>query len=209
MATTFRKPQAPARTPKALATSSPWPLVIHTRPALDLTENQFLALCQLNRDLQIERTAAGDWSIMPPVVASSGRGEADIIALLWAWAKRDGTGTVFSASTGFCQPNGAVRAPDTSWVLNSRLERFSTREWEQFLPLCPDFVLELRSPSDRLADLQKKMREYVANGARLGWLLDPRRRRVYVYRPHAAMERLDHPDKVSGDPVLPGFELDL
>jgi Uma2 family endonuclease len=202
MATAVRKSKAPIE-------HSPWPLVIRIRPALTLTEDQFLALCQLNRDLQIERTAEGDWSIMPPVVGSSGRGEASVIGQLWGWAQRDGTGTVFSSAAGFRLPNGAVRAPDASWVLTRRLEPFSASDWERFLPLCPDFVVELRSPSDRLADLQAKMAEYVASGTRLGWLLDSERRHVYVYRPGAAVERLNHPEKVSGEPVLPGFELDL
>ena len=196
---------------KAAADTSPWPLVLRVRPVLNLSEDQFLALCQLNRDLQIERTAAGDWSIMTPVGGSSSRGEAGRIVFIVTShaAERDTTGTVFSSSGGFRLPNGAVRSPDASWVLNSRLEAFSSREWEQFLPLCPDFVVELRSPSDRLADLQAKMAEYLTNGARLGWLLDPETRRVFVYCPDAEVERLDNPTQVAGDPVLPGFVLEL
>jgi Uma2 family endonuclease len=196
------------RKSKAPADPYPWPLIIRTRPVLALTEDQFLELCQLNRDLQIERTPDGDWSIMPPEAGSSGRGEARIIMRLGVWAERDGTGTVFSSSAGFRLPNGAVRSPDASWVLNSRLEPFSAQEWARFLPLCPDFVLELRSPSDRLANLQAKMAEYLANGARLGWLLDPEPRHVYVYRPNAEVARLENPPKLTGESVLPGFELD-
>ncbi|HZR99118.1 MAG TPA: Uma2 family endonuclease [Chloroflexota bacterium] len=201
--------KAATRKAKAPPEAYPWPLILRVRPALDVTEEQFLALCQLNDALWIERTAEGDWSIMPPVGGTSGRGEASIIARLWVWAERDGTGTVFSPSTGFRLPNGAVRAPDASWLPNSRLEQLSAQEWERFLPLCPDFVLELRSPSDRLEALQAKMAEYIANGARLGWLLDPEARQVYVYRPDAPVQRLDNPQTLAGDPVLPGFALDL
>jgi len=202
MSTTIRKSKAPPDT-------YPWPLILHVRPALDLTEEQFFALCQLNRDLRIERTAEGDWSVMTPVAGSSGRGEARIIMRLGIWAERDGTGQVFSSSTGFRLPNGAVRSPDASWVWNSRLAPLSAGDWQRFLPLCPDFVLELRSPSDRLEVLQAKMVEYVANGARLGWLLDPEARQVYVYRPEASVDRLDQPERLAGDPVFPGFVLDL
>lgn len=200
---------ASKRKRKASADPFPWPLVLRVRPALDLTDDQFLKVCALNRELWIERTAEGEWHILPPAGGESGRRSADITAQLGNWAKRDGTGTVFGCSAGFRLPNGAVRAPDASWVADARLASFSAREWKRFLPLCPDFVLELRSPWDQLAYLQAKMAEYMANGARLGWLLDPRPRRVYVYRPGAAMERLDRPETVSGDPVLPGFELDL
>ncbi|HEY7064389.1 MAG TPA: Uma2 family endonuclease [Chloroflexota bacterium] len=204
MATVVRKRKA-----KAPKESYPWPLVLHVRPALDLSEDQFFELCQLNRDLQIERTAEGDWNIMTPVAGSGGDREAEITMQFRLWAKRDGTGKAFSPSTGFRLPNGAVRAPDASWVPNARLDQLSPQDWDRFLPLCPDFVLELRSPSDRLELQQAKMAEYIANGARLGWLIDPGPRHVYVYRPDAEVERLDNPETVSGEPVLPGFVLDL
>jgi Uma2 family endonuclease len=189
--------------------SYPWPLVLQTRPAFDLTEDQFFEFCQLNRDLLIERTAEGEWLIMTPVGCDTGDREAEITMQFRQWAKRDGTGTAFSPSTGFRLPNGAMRSPDAAWIPNSRLAQFSSAQRQRFLPACPDFVLELRSPSDRLADLQAKMAEYIANGARLGWLLDPEPRHVYVYRPNAEVERLDNPEELSGDPVLPGFVLDL
>lgn len=185
------------------------PLVLRTRPALDLTEDQFFALCQLNRDLRIERNAEGEWLIMPPAGGGTGRREAEIIFQLAQWAKRDRTGLVYSPSTGFRLANTAVRAPDAAWVLRSRLDAIPAEQQEKFLPLCPDFVLELRSPTDRLADVQAKMVEYLANGARLGWLIDPEHRHVYVYRPDAPVARLDRPETVAGDPVLPGFVLDL
>jgi len=115
----------------------------------------------------------------------------------------------FCSSTGFKLPNRAMRSPDVSWVRNERLEAFSDEEWEKFLPLCPDFVLELRSPSDPLQVVQKKMEEYMRNGARLGWLLDPARKQVHLYRPRARPQVLERPERVSGEPVLKRFALDV
>ncbi len=184
-------------------------LLLRVRPALEVTEDQFFALCQLNCDLRIERTAKGEWVIMPPTGGGTGRRNADITIQLGLWAKRDGTGVTFDSSTGFRLPDGAVLSPDAAWMPATRLAQIRPEDYEKFIPACPDFVLELRSPSDRLSDVQDKMAAYLANGARLGWLVDPVRRRVYVYRPDAPMERLEHPDTVSGEPVLPGFVLDL
>ncbi len=185
------------------------PLVLRTRLALDLSEEQFFELCQLNRDLRIERSAEGDWLIMAPVGGEASEQEAEITRQLGNWARRDGSGATFSSSGGFRLPNGAIRSPDAAWMLRSRLDPIPPAQRRQFIPACPDFVLELRSLSDRLADLQAKMQEYLANGARLGWLLDPAAHRVYVYRPGAPVERVDAPDSISGDPILPGFVLDL
>jgi Uma2 family endonuclease len=185
------------------------PLVLRLRPAVELTEDQFFALCQLNRDLLIERSAAGEMIIMAPAGWETGERELEIARQLGNWARADGSGVATSSAGGYRLPNGAVRAPDAAWTLRSRLAGIPAEQRQRFLPLCPDFVLELRSPTDRLPDLQAKMEEYLANGARLGWLLDPEARQVYVYRPHAAVARLDQPATVSGDPVLPGFALDL
>jgi Uma2 family endonuclease len=185
------------------------PLVLRTRPVLDLTEDQFFAFCQLNGDLQIERNAEGDLEIMAPAGWQSGVRNAEITLQLALWAKRDGSGVVTDSSGGYRLPNTAVRGPDAAWILRSRLDAIPAAERAKFLPLCPDFVLELCSPTDRLAVVQAKMEEYLANGARLGWLLDPEHRRVYVYRPDAPVARLDRPETVAGDPVLPGFVLDL
>ena len=204
MSTAVRKHKA-----KPPEDSYPWPLVLHTRPAFDLSEDQFFEFCQLNRDLRIERTAEGEWLIMTPVGCDTGDREAEITMQVRQWAKRDGTGTAFSPSTGFRLPNGAMRSPDAAWMPNSRLAQFSAAERQRFIAACPDFVLELRSPSDRLAVTRAKLVEYMANGARLGWLLDPGPRRVYVYRPNEPVQRLDKPEEVSGDPELPGFVLDL
>jgi Uma2 family endonuclease len=125
------------------------------------------------------------------------------------WAKHDGEGVAFDSSTGFVLPNGAIRSPDVSWVRRNRLATLTPEQKQRFLPLCPDFALELRSASDRLSDLQDKMEEYIANGARLGWLLVPQTRSVYVYRPGRTSQHMQEITPLSGDPELPGFVLDL
>jgi Uma2 family endonuclease len=192
-----------------IAAESPPPLTLRLRPAIELTEEQFFQFCQLNRDLRIERTATGEVVVMAPAGSSTGARNFDICGQLYVWCQRDGSGIAFDSSTGYTLPNGAVRSPDASWVLRERWERLSPAQQAGFAPLCPDFVVELRSPSDRLRDVQAKMREYVENGARLGWLIDPTEGRAYVYRPGAAVQRRSRPTRLSGDPVLPGFVLDL
>jgi Uma2 family endonuclease len=127
---------------------------------------------------------------------------------LGIWAERNGTGVVFDCNTGFRLPDGATRSPDAGGILKSRLDRFSIAEREKFLPLCPDFVIELKSPMDRLEELKNKLSEYLDNGASRP-LLNPEARQVLVYRPARVVEVLDHPEAVSGDPELPGFVLDL
>lgn len=194
---------------KALTRVENSPLALHLRPAVELNDEQLFPFCRLNQDLRIERTAAGDLEIMPPVGGGSSNRNAAITAQLWAWAREDGTGVVTDSSGGFILPNGAMRAPDAAWVRRSRLGTLTADQKERFLPLCPGFVIELRSPSDRLAGLREKLREYIDNGALLGWQIDTADRRVYVYRPHARVERLDQSDSLSGEPELPGFILDL
>ncbi len=184
-------------------------IVLRVRPALDVTEDQFFALCQLNRDLRMERTAKGEWVIMPPTGGETGAQSMSIGYQLMGWSLRDGSGVAFDSSTGFRLPDGAVLSPDAAWMPRARYEAMPIELRRKFIPACPDFALELRSPSDRLSVVQDKMAAYMSNGARLGWLVDPLRRRVYVYRPDAPVERLDHPASVAGDPVLPGFVLDL
>ncbi len=185
------------------------PVVLHLPTTLDMTQDQFFEFCQANRDLRIERTAEGDLLIMPPVGGETSHRNAGLTAEFFTWARRDGSGLVFDSSGGFKLPNGATRAPDVAWVERSRWEALSPEERSKFAPLCPDFVLELRSPSDDLGTLRRKMEEYSANGARLGWLIDPASRRVHVYQADGAVEILEDPASVSGEPTLPGFELDL
>ncbi len=186
------------------------PLVVKMPSSVvEMDDDQFFEFCQVNEELQIERTAEGNILIMAPAGSESGQSEIEIGAQLVNWAKRDGTGIAFGSSAGFTLPNRAMRSPDASWVQKSRVKRFSREVRRKFLPLCPDFVIELKSPTDRLARLKRKMAEYIANGARLGWLVDPDTRQVLVYRPGRAVEVLNHPESVSGDPELPGFVLDL
>lgn len=185
------------------------PLVLRMRHPTKLTDDQFIAFCQQNGDLRIERTAEGDLIIMSPTMDDTGIKESELNRQLAIWSEQDGTGRTFSPSAGFKLPNGATRSPDAAWVSRSRLAALPPAKRPRFIPLCPDFVVELRSSTDRLSPLKNKMKEYMANGAQLGWLLDPRQRRVYVYRPGVPEERLDDPATLAGDPLLPGLLLDV
>ena len=182
---------------------------IHLKPAIELTEDQFFALCQLNRDLRLERNAEGDIIVMPPTGGETGNRNAEITGQLVIWTKQDGIGAAFDSSTGFKLPNGADRSPDAAWVQKSRIAVLTQEEKQKFLPLCPDFVIELLSPSDELEEVKAKMDEYIENGARLGWLLEPRSRRVYVYRPGESVIVIENTGQISGEPELPGFVLNL
>jgi len=184
------------------------PLVLRMRAPLEMDDEQFFVFCQQNSHLRIERTAEGDLVIMSPVGGETGHRESELNFQVELWARVDRTGVTFSPSTGFTLLNRARRSPDTAWVLRERLTGLRPQQKQRFLPLCPDFVAELVSPSDSLPALQKKMQEYIDNGSRLGWLIDPENRHVYVYRPDTPVERLEDPATVPGDPVLPAFELD-
>src|SRR5215208_7218321 len=166
-----------------------WPLVLRLRPIIELSDDQLTALCALNRELRIERNAQGELLLMPPAGFETSGENAQLTAQLVVWANRDGTGIATDSSGGFRLPNGAMRAPNAAWISRTRLAAIPPEEREKFLPLCPDFVIELRSPSDSLRDLQAKMEEWIANGAQLGWLLDPEPRQLYIYRPDQPAER--------------------
>jgi Uma2 family endonuclease len=185
------------------------PVVLHTRPALEMDEEQFFEFCQLNREWRIERSAEGDLEIMPPTGGETGNRNFELTTDVGVWARHDSSGVGFDSSTGFVLPNGAIRSPDASWVKRERLANFTVEQKQRFLPLCPDFLIELRSPSDPLVPIEAKMLEYMENGARLGWLIDPVEKKVYVYKPGEPVEVLNKPDRLSGDPVLPGFVLGL
>jgi Uma2 family endonuclease len=182
---------------------------VRLRPVIELTDDQLFELCQINPELWIERTAEGDLVIMPPEGWETGNRSMTLGTLLTQWAWQDGTGVTSGSSAGFILPNGAMRAPDAAWVLHSRLAALTPEQKQKFLPLCPDFVVEIRSPTDRLSTVEAKMQEYIDNGARLGWLIDPTSRVVYVYRPNQPVERLENPTTISGEPVLRGFVLNL
>ena len=184
--------------------------VIHFGPSLrKLNDREFFEFCQLNRDLRIERTSEGDVMVMPPTGSKTGSRNFSLAVQFGAWVEKDGTGKGFDSSSGFKLPNRATRSPDLSWIRNERWEALSQNEQEVFAPICPDFVVELRSPSDRINYVQAKLREYIDNGAQLGWLIDPIEEKVYIYRPHVEVESLDRPLTVSGEPLLRGFVLDL
>ena len=182
---------------------------VRIRPLGLFSDDQFYEFCRLNSDLDIERTADGDLLIMAPASFRTSHLNLRIIVQLGRWVERDGTGVATGSSGGFVLPNSAVRAPDAAWIRRDRLTTVPQEQQERFLPLCPDFVIELRSPTDTLRRAQAKMSEYLENGLRLGWLIDPLARRVYVYRPGVDVQVLDDPDGVDGAPVLPGFRLDL
>jgi Uma2 family endonuclease len=198
--------------PESLAPEplTPEPLVVYLGDLLrKITDSEFFRFCQLNRKLRIERTSNGEIIVMPPAGGDSGRTNFTLAVLLGNWVAEDGTGIGFDSSTGFTLPNGAVRSPDAAWVKRDRWETLLQEQREEFPPLCPDFVAEIRSRTDSLRTLQAKMREYIANGARLGWLIDPIDKKVYVFSPTDEVTCLENPKTVSGDPVLPGFVLEL
>ncbi len=185
------------------------PLVLKLSPLIELTEWQFAEFCSLNSDLRIELTSTGELEIMSPAFSETGGKEGEILGQLWDWSKGDGSGRAFGPSAGFTLPNGAIREPDASWISRTRLQSLTPEQRSGFYNICPDFVIELRSDSDHLSVLQSKMREYIANGARLGWLIDPQTRSVHAYRPDRDVEIAENPQTISADPTLPGFTLDL
>jgi len=183
--------------------------VLQFSPSLEMNDEQFFEFCQANRDVRIERNKEGEIIIMPPTGWETGNKNAEIIIQLGNWAKRDGHGKSADSSAGYQMPNGAIMSPDASWILNQRLETVSPAKRRKFLPLAPDFVIELRSHSDSLQKLKEKMQEYIENGVSLGWLIDPTERKIYVYAPNKEDEVLENPSKISGEPLLKGFTLNL
>lgn len=175
---------------------------------LELSDEQFYHLCQGNRDLRLERTATGKLIIMPPTGWGTGNRNLRLGQRLGNWADEDGTGMVFDSSTGFRLPNGAIRSPDVAWVRQARLTALNP-DPNQFLPLCPDFVIELRSANDSLSSLQIKMQEYLAQGLQLGWLINPQDQQVEIYRPEQEVEVLQTPEFLRGETVLPNLCLSL
>jgi Uma2 family endonuclease len=184
-------------------------LTLQFPSSTQLSDDQFYELCLANRDLRIERTAHGELILMPPTGGETSRRNVSIIVQLGMWNDRLGLGEVFDSSGGFKLPNGADRAPDASWVSLARWNALTPEQKEKFPPICPDFVIELRSASDRLSILQAKMQEYIDNGARLGWLINRKEQTVEIYRPNQPTEVLQNPAVLSGESVLPEFELKL
>jgi Uma2 family endonuclease len=185
------------------------PVVLRLKPVIQLTDDQLFELCQLNGDWRIEYTAQGELIVMPPTGGETSNRNMEITFQLQSWTRQDQTGVAFDSSGGFKLPNGAMRSPDAAWVRRSRLAVLTRDQKQKFLPLCPDFVIELRSPTDNLKALQDKMQEYMDNGAQLGWLIDALTRRVHLYQPQRQPEIIEAPSIVSADPLLPGFALNL
>ena len=191
------------------------PIDLHVPPSFIvdvhsvLTGEDFDQLVRDNPELRMELTATRELILRPPTGSKTGLLNSELNRQFGNWAKANHSGVVFDSSTLFVLPNGARRSPDVSWVKRERWDALTEEEQQGFAPLCPDFVIELRSRSDNLPPLEAKMLEYVANGAQMAWLIDPLRKRVYIYRPNRNAEILEDPETVSGDPELPGFKLDV
>ena len=185
------------------------PMVLQLQPAIAISDDQFYEFCQINRDFRIERNAAGELLIMFPTGAETDERNFNLIGQLWAWTQQDGTGVGFGSSGGFTLPSGAVRSPDAAWIKRTRWEAIAVELRKKFVPICPEFVIELRSESDNLQILQSKMQEYINNGRQLGWLIDTKQRKIFISRPNSAVEELNNPKSLSGEPLLSGFVLDL
>ena len=184
-------------------------LTLNFDSVLKLTDEQFYQLCQANPEVKLEQTAAGELIIMPPTGGETGKQNSDLIIDLGIWNRQAKLGVVFDSSTGFKLPNGASRSPDAAWIPQDRWDALAPAQRQRFLPLCPDFLIELLSPTDTWEAGSAKLQEYQANGNRLGWLIDPKSLRVAIYRQGQPIEVLQSPITLSGEDVLPGFVLDL
>jgi len=176
---------------------------------IGLTDDQFLLLCHDNEALRFEINAQGELIIMSGGNPETDYKNAEIVGQLRNWAKQDGTGVFFGSSAIFTLPSGAKRIPDGAWILKSRWHRFTKEERSKLPVICPDFVIKLRSPSDRVRELQDKMEEYIENGAQFGWLLDTIENRATIYHPGHPPETINNPEIINGDPLLPGFRFDF
>jgi Uma2 family endonuclease len=191
-----------------------WPfslmvVTLDLHPSLDLTDEQFEQICTRNPDLKFERTAQGELVVVALTGGETGRRNMKLSARLENWSDRTQLGVAFDSSTGFRLPDGAIRSPDAAWVSLERWQGLTLEQRKKYVPLCPDFLVELKSSSDEIEDVQAKMKEYLVNGLQLGWLLNPENQTVEVYRPNVAVEVLQQPTSISGSPTLPDFILDL
>jgi Uma2 family endonuclease len=184
-------------------------LTVQLPAALRFTDDEFEQLAAANRKLRIELSATGELILMPPTGGETGNRNFEIYIDLGIWNRQQGLGKAFDSSTGFRLPNGATRSPDAAWITLDRWENLTLAQRKRFLPLCPDFALELVSENDDVDDTRSKMQEYLDNGLRLGWLINPKARQVEIYRPSQAVELLNAPKSLSGEDVLTGFSLNL
>ncbi|OLP20286.1 hypothetical protein BST81_00665 [Leptolyngbya sp. 'hensonii'] len=183
--------------------------ILNLAPITTLTRQQFYQLCLANPDVPMERSPTGDLIIMTPIGGEGSNQEAHLILKVGIWNEGTGLGMVFSSQTVFSLPGGGDRSPDVAWVRLERWQKLGQEDREGFPPICPDFVIELRSRSDRLKPLQDKMREYLACGLQLGWLINRQDQRVEIYRAGQAVEVVAMPISLSGEAVLPGFVLEV
>ncbi len=185
-------------------------IVINVEPlTTKLTSERFYQLCLANPDISMEKSPQGELIIMSPVGGESGNREANLIADLIIWNRKYNLGQIFSSSTIFKLPQGGDRSPDVAYVSQKKWDSLTLEEKKKFPPICPDFVIELRSESDRLKTLQAKMEEYLYSGLRLGWLVNPQDEEVEIYRPQKPVEVVKIPCLLSGENVLPNFELEI
>ncbi len=174
-----------------------------------ISDEHFEKICSKNRDFKIEQTAEGELILMPPTLPDSGWRNNDLSTDVTIWNRKTKEGIVFDSSTYFTLPNGARRSPDVTWMKREKWESLTAEQRKKVSRIIPDFVIELRSSTDSIKVLQAKMREYIENGVRLGWLIDPKNRKVHVYRANGETEILQNPEKLSGEDVLVGFELNV
>ncbi len=185
-------------------------IVLDFNGIIDLSDNTLFELCARNRDLRIERNKEGKLIIMLPVGSETGKKEGVIFGFLFIWNRKNRLGEIFSSSTGFTLANGAVRSPDAAFITKEKWQALAKEDRKKFARICPDFIVELRSESDNLTDVKEKVEEWMANGCRLAWLIDPKEEKVYVYRKGAGMNTINSfQGKLDGEDVLPGFEFEL
>ncbi|NEO11214.1 MULTISPECIES: Uma2 family endonuclease [unclassified Moorena] len=182
---------------------------VNLNSILEITDDQFYQLCRNNPEIKFERNAKGELIIMSPTGGETGKQNFELATDFGIWNRQAKLGVCFDSSTCFKLPNGADRSPDIAWIKQERWDSLKPEQRQKFPPICPDFVLELMSPTDRLTVTQAKMEEYLKNGVRLGWLINPQARQVEIYRPGQVVEVLESPKTLSGEEVLPGFVLDL
>ena len=174
-----------------------------------ISDEHFEKICSKNRDFKIEQTAEGELILMPPTLPDSGWRNNDLSTDVTIWNRKTNEGIVFDSSTYFTLPSGARRSPDVTWMQREKWDNLTAEQRKKVSRIIPDFVIELRSSTDSIKVLQAKMREYIENGVRLGWLIDPKNRKVYVYRAYGEVEVLQNPEMLDGEDVLVGFKLNV
>ena len=184
-------------------------ITVNFNSVIDISDEQFYQLCCHNPDTKFERNVNGEIVVMPPTGGETGKRNSDLVGQFWIWNRQAKLGEVFDSSTGYKLPSGANRSPDVSWIEQKRWDSLTVIQKQKFIPLAPDFALELMSPSDNLIDTQAKMREYLDNGVRLGWLINPEAQQVEIYCLGREMELLRSPQTLSAENILPGLVVDL